>query len=197
MVAALRSRAVAVSSRRNLGALAAAAVTFLVILASSHLRSTHQNNYVRVAYAWLHGRMWIDWPCPETRCWMDGILYHGHYYGIDGPVPAIFMLPFVAVWGYAANQTLVAIAFAAAAAGLAWALAERFGVTDTSTKIFLVLFFVAGTDVWWCAQLGDVWFLAHLCAVAFVMGALVELCGKQRGWLVALCAVCALQRHRC
>jgi hypothetical protein len=187
MVAALRSRAVAVSSRRNAGALAAAAVTFVVILASSHLRSTHQNNYVRIAYAWLHGRMWIDWP----GRWMDAVQYSGHYYGVDGPVPAIFMLPFVAIWGNAANQTLVAIVFAAVAAGLAWALAERFGVTDSSTKIFLVLFFVAGTDVWWCAELGDVWFLAHLCAVAFVMGAMVELFGKQRGWLVALCAVLA------
>ncbi|HEX3548770.1 MAG TPA: hypothetical protein VHT53_00235 [Candidatus Elarobacter sp.] len=187
MVAALRSRAAAVSTRGSFGAVAAAAVAFVVMLASSHLRSTHQNNYVRVAYAWLHGHMWIDWP----GRWMDAVQYNGHYYGVDGPVPALFMLPFVAIWGNAANQTIVAIAFAAAATGLAWTLAERFGVTDLSTKVFLILFFVAGTDVWWCAMLGDVWFLAHLCAVAFVLAALVELRGKQRGWLVALCAVLA------
>ena len=153
-----------------------------MILVSSHLRSTQQNNYVRVAYAWLHGRMWIDWP----GRWMDAVQYNGHYYGVDGPVPALFMLPSVAIWGNAANQTMVAIVFAAVATGLAWVLAERLGVTDLSTKVFLALFFVAGTDVWWCAELGDVWFLAHLCAVAFILGALVELCGKSRGWLVGL-----------
>ncbi|BDE05969.1 hypothetical protein WPS_12450 [Vulcanimicrobium alpinum] len=173
--------------RRIPGAAVAAAVAFLVILVSSHLRSTHQNNYVRVAYAWLHGRMWIDWP----GRWMDAVQYQGHYYGVDGPVPALFMLPFVAIWGNAANQTLVAIAFAAAATGLAWVLAERLGVKDRTTLFFLALFLAAGTDVWWCAQLGDVWFLAHLVAMAFVFGAMVELSGKSRGWIVALCAVLA------
>ncbi len=187
MVAALRSRAAAASARGSFGAPAAAAIAFVVMLASSHLRSTHQNNYVRVAYAWLHGHMWIDWP----GRWMDAVQYNGHYYGVDGPVPALFMLPFVAIWGNAANQTLVAIAFAAAATGLAWRLAERFGVEDLATKVYLILFFVAGTDVWWCAMLGDVWFLAHLCSVAFILGALVELRGKARGWIVALCAVLA------
>ncbi len=187
MVAAFRSRFAVAASRWFPGALAAAVVAFLVILVSSHLRSTHQNNYVRVADAWLHGRMWIDWP----GRWMDAVQYNGHYYGVDGPVPALFMLPLVAIWGTAANQTLVAIAFAAVATGLAWMLAERLGVTELSTKVFLAIFFVAGTDVWWCAELGDVWFLAHLCAVAFVLGALVELSGKNRGWVVALCAVLA------
>jgi hypothetical protein len=167
--------------------LAAAAITFLVVLASSHLRATQQNNYVRVAYAWLHGRTWIDWP----GTWMDAIHYNGHDYTIDGPVPALFMVPFVALWGNAANQTTVAILFAAVATGLAWVLMERLGVAALSTKVMLTLFFVAGTDVWWCAMLGDVWFLAHLCAVAFVLAALVELTGKCRGWVVALCAVLA------
>ncbi|HEX3467853.1 MAG TPA: hypothetical protein VHT05_07240, partial [Candidatus Elarobacter sp.] len=162
-------------------------VSFVAILASSHLRSTQQNNYVRVAYAWLHGRMWIDWP----GRWMDAVQYNGHYYGVDGPVPAVFMLPWVAIWGNDANQTTVAIVFAAVATALAWWLAERLGVADLTTKIYLVLFFVAGTDVWWCAELGDVWFLAHLVALTFMLGALVELSGKGRGWVVGLCVVLA------
>ncbi len=187
MVAASRFRTVVVPLRRFSGAAAAAALTFIVILISSHLRSTQQNNYVRVAYAWLHGRMWIDWP----GRWMDAVQYNGHYYGVDGPVPALFMLPWVAIWGNDANQTTVAIVFAAVATGLAWLLAERLGVTELSTKVFLAMFFVAGTDVWWCAELGDVWFLAHLCALTFVLGALLELCGRSRGWLVGLCGVLA------
>lgn len=187
MVAASRFWATALSLRRFSGSAVAGLVTFVVILVSSHLRSTQQNNYTRVAYAWLHGRMWIDWP----GRWMDAVQYNGHYYGVDGPVPAIFMLPLVAIWGNDANQTTVAILFAAAATVLAWLLAERLGVTDLSTKVFLTLFFVAGTDVWWCAELGDVWFLAHLVALAFVLGALLELTGRNRGWLVALCLVLA------
>jgi len=191
MVAASRSRlAAVVAARRVPGALLAALVAFVVILASSHLRSTHQNNYVRVAYAWLHGRMWIDWP----GRWMDAVQYPpvtGHYYGVDGPVPAIFMVPLVAIWGNAANQTLVAIVFAAVIIGLGWLVAERLGVKDVTTLTFLALFLAAGTDLWWCAMLGDVWFLAHLCAMCFVFGAMLELSGKGRGWVVGLCAVLA------
>ncbi len=186
MVAAV-SKTSAALARRIPGSVVTALVSFVVILASSHLRSTQQNNYVRVAYAWLHGRMWIDWP----GRWMDAVLYNGQHYGVDGPVPAIFMLPWVAIWGNDANQTTVAIFFAAIATGLAWVLAERLGVDDLATKIFLAIFFVAGTDVWWCAELGDVWFLAHLCAITFVFAALVELRGKNRGWVVGICAVLA------
>jgi len=187
MVAASRFWTTALSLRRFSGGAVAGLVTFVVILVSSHLRSTQQNNYTRVAYAWLHGRMWIDWP----GRWMDAVQYNGHYYGVDGPVPAIFMLPLVAIWGNDANQTTVAILFAAVATALAWLLAERLGVTDLSTKVFLTLFFVAGTDVWWCAELGDVWFLAHLVSLAFILGALLELTGRNRGWLVAICLVLA------
>src|SRR5947209_9162168 len=109
MVAASRFRTVVVPLRRYSGAAAAAAITFVVILISSHLRSTQQNNYVRVAYAWLHGRMWIDWPGK----WMDAVLYNGNYYGVDGPVPALFLLPSVALWGNAANTTTVPMLFSA------------------------------------------------------------------------------------
>jgi len=173
--------------RRYLGAIAASTAALFTALISSHLRSSQQNNYVRVAYAWLHGHTWFDWP----GRWMDAVAYHGHYYTVDGPVPAIFMLPFVAIWGNNANQTLVAIGFGALVVGLAWVFAERLGVGSFITKTFLAIFLFAGTDVWWCAQLGDVWFLAHLCAMAFVFAALLELSGRGRGWLVGLLAVLA------
>jgi hypothetical protein len=187
MAVASRLKTVSVSLRRLPGAYVAAAISFVVILASSHVRSTQQNNYVRVAYAWLHGHTWFDWP----GRWMDAVEYNGHHYGIDGPVPALFMLPLVAIWGNAANQTIVAIVFAAIAVALAWILADKLGVRDLTTQIYLTLFLVAGTDVWWCAEIGDVWFLAHLCALTFAFGALVELCGRRRGWLVGLCAILA------
>lgn len=178
---------IATVSLQRYAPIAAGLAAFAIILASSHLRSTVQNNYVRVAYAWLHGRTWIDWP----GAFMDAIEYHGHNYGVDGPVPALFMLPSVAIWGNNANQTTVAVLFGAVATGLAWLLADRLGVRSVSTKALLTLFFLAGTDVWWCAELGDVWFLAHLVGVAFIMAALVELTGKSRGTVVGICVVLA------
>ena len=45
----------------------------------------------------------------------------------------------------------------------------------------------------WCAMLGDVWYVAHVCAVLCTLLALLELQGKRRGWLVALYAGCAAE----
>ena len=59
-------------------------------------------------------------------------------------------------------------------------------------SIWLVVFFLLGTDLLWCSMLGDVWFIAQTSAVAFTMLALCELAGKRRGWLVAVWMALAL-----
>lgn len=168
--------------------IAVVAAALVLSLLASHLRSTNFNNYVRLADAILHGHLWIDWP----GRWLDAVEYNGQHYGIDGPFPVVLLLPVVILFGTDANQTMVAIGVAAFALYLAWRLLLALGVARTP-RLFLLLFLFAGTDVWWCAELGDVWFLAHLCAVAATLGALIELTGKRRGWLVALLAIAAAE----
>jgi hypothetical protein len=141
-----------------------------------------------MADAILHGHMWIDWP----GRWLDAVEYNGQHYGIDGPFPILLLLPLVILFGTQANQTLVAIGVASLAMYLAWRLLLALGVARTP-RLFLLLFLFAGTDLWWCAELGDVWFLAHLCSVAATFAVLLELTGKRRGWLVALLAICAAE----
>jgi hypothetical protein len=154
----------------------------------SHFRPTPYNNFVLLAQALLQGHVWIDWP----GSYIDALQYGGHYYVIEAPLPAILLLPLVAIFGAQANQTLLAMVLCAVAVGASWELGERFGLRR-STNAWICGFFLAGTDLLWCAMLGDVWFTAHLAAVAFTMLALVELAGKRRGWLVAVFAVCAAQ----
>ena len=158
----------------------------LAALAAGHFRVTPYNNYVLLADALLHGHTWIAWP----GVYIDALAYHGQHYVIEGPVPALLLLPYVAIAGATANQTLLAAILCGVSAGAAWELAQRLGVPQ-KTNVWLTVFLVAGTDLLWCATLGDVWFIAHVSAVAFTLLALVELCGKRRGWLVALFAVAA------
>lgn len=169
-------------------ALGISVMALAVLVATAHGRSTIFNNYVRVAYAWVHGRMWIDYPGP----WLDAVHFNGHWYGVDGPFPAVLMLPSVLFKGLAANETAVCIIAAAISVGLAWVLLARIGVAATP-RCWLVLFFFAGTDLWWCGMLGDVWFMAHVVAVLFTLLALLECTGKGRGWLVGLFALCAFE----
>jgi hypothetical protein len=177
-----------VSSRRIKPAIIAGLVAFVVTALVSRLHATTYNNYVLLAQALLHGHAWIDWP----GAYIDALHYGGHYFIIEAPLPALLLLPFVAIFGAQTNQTFLAVVLAAVAIGAAWELGERLGLKRTSTA-WICAFLLAGTDLLWCAMLGDVWFTAHVSAVCFTMLALVELAGKRRGWLVALLAVCAVE----
>jgi hypothetical protein len=167
-----------------LAGLAAFAVGVLL----SHLRPTPYNNFVLLAQAFLHGRTWIDWP----GAYIDALQYGGRYYVIEAPMPAILLLPFVALFGGQTNQTALAIVLCAVAVGAAWELGERLGL-GRMANAWICAFLLAGTDLLWCAIFGDVWFIAHVAAVCFTMLALVELAGKRRGWLVAIFAACAFE----
>jgi len=161
-------------------------IALVIIALCAHGRSSPYSNYVLLAQAFLHGHTWIAWP----GAYIDALPYNGQYYIIEGPMPAILLLPLVAIFG-SFNQTLIAIVLGAVAVGAAYELGERFGV-PASTNVWICAFLLAGTDLLWCAMLGDVWFIAHVSSVCFTLLALVELSGKKRGWLVALWAACAI-----
>jgi hypothetical protein len=166
-------------------------VTVLAIVCcvlAANGRMTYFNNYVRLADSILHGHLWIDWPGRQ----IDAAEWHGQHYGVDGPFPVVLLLIPVMIWGTNANQTDVAIAVGGLCIGLSWFLMYRLGV-ERAPRLWLSLFLFAGTDIWWCSELGDVWFLAHTVAFALTVLALIELTGKKRGWLIALYGVCATE----
>lgn len=172
------------------GKLLVSAVAIVLGLIAAHGRSTPYNNDTLLADALFHGRLWIDWPGDSTS---DALLWNGQRYVIEGPVPALIMLPFVALFGVTANQTLVAIGLAGAAVAAMWDVVRRLGVVARDA-VWLCAFFFAGTTLWWCAMLGDVWFIAHVAAVLFTTLALRELCHPTpRAWLVALYAAAACE----
>jgi hypothetical protein len=158
----------------------------IALVVSAHGRSTVYNNYALQADAWKHGRLYIDWPGPQ----IDAVEFQGKHYPIDGPFPALFMLPLTMFYGAAANETWVAMTLCVIAIMFAWLLLVRLGVARTP-RLWLTLFLFAGTDMWWCAYLGDVWFMAHITCVGLIFAILLELTGKRRGWLVGLLVVCA------
>jgi len=146
------------------------------------------NNYVLLADAFLHGHVWINQPSPA----IDALPYRGSYYIIEAPLPAIVLMPFVARFGLDTNQSLLGIAFCGIAIAALWNIMENMRVVFASRVAVAVMFF-AGTDLFWCASLGDVWFLAHLASAAMTMLALRELSAERRPWLVALWACAAAE----
>jgi hypothetical protein len=148
---------------------------------------TRYDNYTYLAEAFLHGRVSIDdWPGKR----IDAQIYNGKAYIIEGPVPALLMLPAVAAFGMDADQRAHCIFFAAASMSLLWILLGRLGAHGAA-RFALLLFFLIGTSFYWCAMYGDVWFFAHIAATFFTFGALLELTGRRRAWMIALCGVLA------
>ncbi|HEY3675000.1 MAG TPA: hypothetical protein VGK84_03335 [Candidatus Tumulicola sp.] len=176
------------TARRIDSAYVAGFVAFLITAAISHLRATPYDNYVLLAQAWLHGHSWIEWP----GAYIDALGYNGQHYIIEAPLPAVLAIPLVAMFGTGANQTIVVAFLAAVAVGAAWRLGERFGL-NAESNAWICAFLLAGTDLLWCASLGDVWFAAHVSAACFTLLALAELAGPRRAWLVALWAACAFE----
>jgi hypothetical protein len=164
----------------------AGAIGAVVTAAASLGRATPYDNYTLLAQALLEGHVWIHWPGP----YIDALRYNGLYYVIEAPLPALLMLPLVAIG--ITDQTLLSIVMTGVTLGAAWELGERYGL-GAAANAWICGLLLFGTDLLWCGMFGDVWFLAHVCALCFTLLALVELAGKRRAWLVMLWAACAFE----
>ncbi len=134
------------------------------------------NHFVWQADAYLQGRAWFPYPVPDgggipANWWFQDVYPLTLADGTpDGrvllpfpPLPAIVLLPFVAVWGLATDQEAVAIGLGALGIGLAWwmlgGLRSRMTVRALTTVVF-----ATGTVWWWATAVGSTWYLAHLVA---------------------------------
>jgi hypothetical protein len=167
-------------------ALAAGIVAFVLAAILAHGRNSPYNGYVLLAQAFARGQIAIEWP----GAWIDALPYGGQYWIIEAPLPAVLLLPWVAIFG-GANQTTLALLLCGVAVGACWRTCEQLGVA-VATNAWVCAFLFAGTQLAWAAMLGDIWFIAHVASVACVFLALAELTGKRRGSLVALVLVAAV-----
>ena len=165
---------------------------FLIYFATCN-ESNPYNQYVRLADAFLHGRLYLQAP-PDylelARYFDNGMPCKGSEVGckgfvIDPPAPAVLLMPLVALFGTDLNQVFVSMAFGAAAMGLFWVATRRMG-WDVRLSAAMTVLLALGTDFWWAAGDGSLWTFSHVCSVFFMMAALVEATGRKRPWLVGL-----------
>jgi hypothetical protein len=135
------------------------------------------NHFVWQALAFLDGRAEIDFPVPPSaasagNAWMQDIL---PLYDAAGrptgkgllpfpPLPAIVLLPLVAVFGLAADQRIASVLLGGINVGLVWWILGRLPI-GRRARALTALFFGFGTVHWYAAQLGTTWFLAHVVAL--------------------------------
>lgn len=136
------------------------------------------NHFVWQAQAFLDGRAEIDYPVRATdesigNAFFQDVLPVEPARGDEPgkglipfpPLPAILLVPFVAIFGLATDQQLIASALGAIDVGLAWWLLGRLRIPET-IRLATTIFFGFGTVFWYTAQLGTTWWFAHVVALA-------------------------------
>lgn len=187
-VATMRKRARA--QREWLVTVAIFAAFWVLYGATRPLSPTPFNEQVRLADAILHGHLWVNVPN-----WMEAVRYGGRSYMIHPPLTALLLLPVVAVQGLATDQIGFSVIIGALDVALGWRMLGRFRL-DCASRLWLTLFFGAGTIVWFDATRGTTWSLPLIVCVAPTLCALSELFGSARPWLVGLFAgAAALARY--
>ena len=144
---------------------------------------TVYNHFVWQADAFLHGQASIRYPVPATGTSPGNDFFNDVVPVVDAagiqtgrgmipfpPLPAVILLPFVAIWGMATDQTFLAVVFGALDVGIAFWLLGRVAIRSR-LRAGLTVFVGAGSVLWYASSLGTTWFLAHLVAVGLTLAA--------------------------
>jgi hypothetical protein len=84
------------------------------------------------------------------------------------PLPALVLLPFVAVWGVLTDDQTIFTALAAIDVAIGWWLLGRLRVRPP-IRLATVIVFAFGSVFWYSAQLATTWYQAHIVAVGLLM----------------------------
>jgi hypothetical protein len=84
------------------------------------------------------------------------------------PLPALILVPFVALWGLAADDQTIFTTLAALDVALCWWMIGRLRIRPVA-RLATTLFFAVGTVFWYTAQLATTWYQAHIVAVGLAM----------------------------
>ena len=156
-------------------------LTFVIYYLTGEGRATPYDNFVRLADAFLNGRLYLTADVP----WLELVLLKDKHYVVPPPFPAILILPVVAIWGLSTNQTLISIFFGSLNVSLAYLVAKTL-TQNRGVQIWSTAMFGFGTIHWWVATAGGVWTFSHTISVTFLFIAILFTLNKYHPLLIGL-----------
>jgi hypothetical protein len=155
----------------------------LVVVALGIYLATHTdrfyNHFVWQASAFLEGQAAIRYPVSSTadslgNAFFQDVLPVASSDGVPRglipfpPLPALTLVPFVAMWGLATDDQRIFTALAAVDVAICWWMLGRLRIKPIS-RLATVIFFAFGTAFWYAAQIATTWYQAHIVAVGLAM----------------------------
>jgi hypothetical protein len=155
-------------------------VGFLLVLAALAIYAVtyvdrYYDHFVWQAVAFLEGHAAIRYPV-EAAGGQSGNAYFQDVLPVatgDGVargllpfplLPALVLLPFVALWGLATNDQAIFTVLAALDVAICWWAIGRLPV-GPAVRLGTTIFFAFGTVFWYSAQVSTTWYQAHIVAV--------------------------------
>jgi hypothetical protein len=143
-------------------------------------------HFVYLAESFLRGRIdLVHVPTPPY----DLTPFEGRWYVSFPPLPALLMLPLVALRGLAVSDVAFSVLLGALDVSLFLVVLRRlreFEGARSGHGPWLCALLGLGTPLWYCAALGSVWYTAHVVAVACLCLYLLEVLGRNRPFLAGL-----------
>lgn len=141
-----------------------------------------QNHFVYLADAFLHGRLGV---LGGGTSLAEIVPYSGNYYVVYPPMPAVLLLPFVALFGTTFDQGLMSIILACLCIAATWLMLKKTGVNGNKA-LWLTALFGFGTCFWFTASVGSSWYIEHISAVLFLTLAIILALYKKSPFLTGL-----------
>ena len=177
--------------------------TCAVYALSSWGMLAHQSlapHFVYQADAFLHGQLSLAARPPNLNDW---VLENGRWYVSFPPFPAVLLMPLVAIFGLAFNDTAFTLVVGALNVALLYRLLRKLGAGGEAGEaphsewdrapVVYALVFAFGTLAWSCAIRGEVWFTAETLGVTLTLLYLLSAVGARHpiraGFFVACAAI--------
>ncbi len=132
------------------------------------------DSYSLQAWNWLQGRTYVA--DPENYTYLELAIYQGRYYVSFPPLPSVFMLPFVVLFGLETPNNVIIACYGLIAAALAYEIMLTAG-RSPRVSAFWALVCVWGSNMMWMTTNAGVWFQAQ--ALNMVMCLAAVLCAMK------------------
>jgi hypothetical protein len=169
-------------------------VVFMATTSPDRFREhTPFNHFALQAEAWLAGRLDLGGPPPGYTEYNDFAVHEEKYFISFPPLPALLVLPSVALGGSAAatRDGLFFLWLAGLAPALLYVALERLVALGLSARtwienLLLAAAFAFGTVYWFSSVQGTVWFAAHVVGATCAAAALWASAGASNPALAGL-----------
>lgn len=157
-------------------------LTFLVYSISHRGEGAHLTYFVPLADAFLHGRLYVI----EHPSWLDELIFwNNHYYVVLPPMPAILLMPFVALFGSNFYQPVFSILIGSISVFLCYIVLLKI-FSNTKVVLWSSILYGFGAMLWYHAEVGSGWYLALVSVQFFLWLMILEVVTQKRFLIIGL-----------